>query len=210
MKTLRLTLVTMATLALWTTQGYAQNDSEKFYAGFSWGQFNYRETMTVPDASADLGISTFTLFEDNTHVSKVYGGYRITDRWSVEGGYVMTSALESTDSFSDPVLGGVNSLVNWDYEILSVRGLWTVRYLRLNLFMGGGLFDLSSSTDISQTSTCCGTQSLSDSDGESGVTIAFGLEWAFDAVTLRGELDVFFLESDLETDSVSVGLNWRF
>ncbi len=200
-----------AILILLPLLGYTQEDSDNFYVGVSAGVFSYRETTTVRDFGALFGVSEFILFEDYTHASKIYGGYQFTDRWSVEAGYSATGNLGSTDFFFDPVLGDVDSRVNWDYELLSVRALWTGRFgPRFTLFAGGGLVDVDSSVNISETSACCGALSLSYSDRDSGATAAFGMEWAFQAVTLRGEWEVFFLESDLETDVLSIGLKWEF
>jgi hypothetical protein len=204
-------LLLTATLILVPILGYTQDDSGNFYAGVSAGVFSYRETMTVRDFAAPFGVSELILFEDYTHASRVYGGYRITDRWSVEAGYSATGNLGSTDFFFDPALGNVDSRVNWDYELLSVRALWTGRFgPRFALFAGGGLVSVDSLIDVSETSTCCGTLSLSYPDRDDGATATFGMEWAFRAVTLRGEWEIFFLESDLETDFLSIGLKWEF
>ena len=67
-----------------------------------------------------------------------------------------------------------------------------------------------SDLDISEISECCGILDLSYQDSDSGATATFGMEWAFSAVTLRGEWEVFFLEEDLQTDVLSIGLKWEF
>ena len=200
-----------ATLILVPILGYAQDDSGNFYAGLSGGVFSYRETMPVRDFAAPFGVSEIILFEDHTHASKVYGGYRFTDRFGVEAGYSATGSLGSTDFFFDPLWGDVDSRVNWDYELTSVRALWTGRFgPKFALFAGGGLVNVDSLINVYETSACCGTFSLSYPDRDSGATATFGMEWAFRAVTLRGEWEIFFLESDLETDVLSIGLKWEF
>jgi len=204
-------LLLTATLILVPVLGSTQDRSGNFYAGVSGGVFSYRETMTVRDFAAPFGVSELILFEDHTHASKVYGGYRFSDRWSIEAGYSATGRLGSTDFFFDPNLGDVESRVSWDYELLSVRALWTGRFgPRFALFAGGGLVDVDSPLDVSETSVCCGTLSVSYPYRDSGATATFGMEWAFRAVTLRGEWELFFLESDLETDVLSIGLQWEF
>jgi hypothetical protein len=200
-----------ATLLLVPILGYTQDNSGNFYAGVSAGVFSYRETVTVRDFGAPFGVSDLILFEDHTHASRLYGGYRITDRWSLEAGYSATGSLGSTDFFFDPVLGDVDSQVDWDYEFLSVRALWTGRFgPQFSLFAGGGLVSVDSSIDVSETSACCGALSFAYADRDDGATATFGMEWAFRAVTLRGEWELFFLESDLETDVLSIGLKWEF
>ncbi len=200
-----------ATLLLLPILGYTQEYSGNFYAGVSGGVFSYRETTTVRDFYAPFGFSEFTLFQDHAPAAKVYGGYRLSDSWSVEAGYSATGSLGSADFFFDPDLGNVDSFVSWDYGISSLRALWTGRFgPRFSLFAGGGLVSVDSSVDISETSDCCGILSLSYQDSDSGATAAFGMEWAFRAVTLRGEWEVFFLEEDLETDVLSIGLKWEF
>ena len=200
-----------AALILAPVLGYTQDASDSFYIGVSGGVFSYRETLTVRDYAVPFGVSEITLFEDHTHASRVYGGYRITDRWSVEAGYSATGALGFTDFFFDPILGDVDSDVNWDYELLSVRALWTGRFGPMfSLFAGGGLVTVDSLINVSETSACCETLSLSYSERDRGATATFGMEWALGAVALRGEWELFFLENDLDTDVLSIGLKWEF
>lgn len=183
-------LFTLLLLTLFSVGALAQEQGA--YVGFGLGQLDYEET--------DFGLT----FDDTTLAYKVYGGYRFTETWAVEASYGQTDDLEWSDFGSIP--GVISATLSGDYEFIEIRAL-----AHINAFIVGiGYWDSDLNATLSGTLSFPGPFSYSASDSDSGVSAILGGEWDLDQWSIRGEIEVFDTESNVDTYTVGIGLHFRF
>lgn len=183
-------LFTLLLLTLFSVGALAQEQGA--YVGFGLGQLDYEET--------DFGLT----FDDTTLAYKVYGGYRFTETWAVEASYGQTDDLEWSDFGSIP--GVISATLSGDYEFIEIRAL-----AHINAFIVGiGYWDSDLNATLSGTLSFPGPFSYSASDSDSGVSAILGGEWDLDQWSIRGEIEVFDTESNVDTYAVGIGLHFRF
>jgi hypothetical protein len=178
-------------IASFSTGAWAQTETGP-YVGFGLGQLDYEES--------DFGLT----FDDTALAYKVYGGYRFTETWAVEAYYGQTADLEWSDSGSIP--GVIFARLSGDYETIEIRAL-----AYFNAFVVGiGYWDADLKATLSGTLSFSGPFSYSASDSDSGASAILGGEWDIDQWSIRGEIEVFDTDSNVDAYTVGVGLHFRF
>lgn len=109
-------------LALILCLGLAQTanaqDMSGGYIGFALGAVDYEV------ADEDLGET----LSDTSTAYRVLGGYRFSDNFAVEGGWVQTSDLEENIVETLPLFGTLTLDVDAELEVLTVRALGIIPF----------------------------------------------------------------------------------
>ena len=145
-------------------------DKRGAYLGLSMGLLNYSDST---------GIGRI---EENTLLTKIYGGFRFGKRWSVEASYGRAQDFETTEEtrffFASPEIFTLR-----DFEILEVRGLAHFG----SFYAGVGVWRLDSTMTRYVPSSTFGPYTYDRSD--SGSSVILGGEWDFDRFSLRTEIE---------------------
>jgi OOP family OmpA-OmpF porin len=179
-------------LGLAASSTYAQDEPYGYLGGFV-GSFDYEEDLSSVSAGSN--------FSDSTTSYRVYGGYRFSDRFSVEGSYGTTDDIEG----SVPIFG-FNAQVQAAYDFLGVNILGYIPFDKLSLFGGIGYWDADISVDL----TVPGLGAASADDSDSGGMLTAGLQWELEALAIRAELDWFDTDSEVDASMIGIGVHWRF
>lgn len=171
--------------------GQAQTETGP-YIGFGLGQLDYKES--------DFGLT----FDDSAIAYRVYGGYRFTETWAVEASYGQTDDLKWSDFGSIP--GVISANFSGDYDLVEIRALAHIKVF----IVGIGYWDADLNATLSGELSFPGPFSYSASDSDSGVSAIIGGEWDFDRWSIRGEIETFDTESNVDVYAVGVGFHFRF
>jgi Outer membrane protein beta-barrel domain len=161
---------------------WSQETVEGPYVGIGLGDFDFAFTLGPTSVS----------FSDSTTIRSLYGGYRFSERWAVEGSYGSTSTVHG--DFSGFPLA-------FDYDINGLRGL---AYFG-TIFVGIGYW----SADINLTSTYTSAFPGSDSD----VSFILGGEWPFgNDWSVRIDYELFDIDGSSQSDpeAFSAAVHYRF
>ena len=185
--------------ALASTNALADDMAGHGYFGAAMGIFDYSES-----------VSGFGTLEDSAVSYRLYGGWRFSERFAIEGGLGQTGDLEWSDSIVDPVLGAVSASLTADYSVKTVRAMFFLPVSSVNLFAGLGLYDAD--TSVSFALSAPGVTATGSADGsDDGATLLTGLEWGLmDSLTFRGEFEWFDTESSVDAYNLSLALHYRF
>lgn len=182
-------------LSLAFVQGAVAQDRKGGYVGASVGYFSYKE---VNDA---IGAA----FEDTAPAHRIAGGYRFNDNFALEVGWGRTTELE--DRFTATVPPTDTFAVNAEFEALSVRALGIMPFDKMSMIYGIGYYD----AEISSSEIVVGFPgSTSAKSSQEGATLVGGLEWNFERLDIRGELEWFDADDGAEAWDVGVGIFFHF
>lgn len=182
--------------AITSVSSYAQ-ESSGAYMGFGVGSFDYAES----DAASGISLS------DNASAYRLFGGYRFSENFSVEGGWGATGDLKDTVTATLPGFGTMSFDTAADFEVLTVRALGRLPFDNVALFGGVGYYD--SEVDVSVSVQGIGEVG-SGSGSDSGATIIGGLEFAVSRVNLRAEYEWFDTDSSVDASMLGLGLFFNF
>ena len=169
--------------------------------GVFGGMFDYDEDLSA--------IAPGQSFSDSATAVKVYGGYRFNEWFAVEGSYGKTGDLEETVPLFAPPFGTLNAEVGANYEFLTVNALGHIAFEKMSLFAGLGYWDADISVDLTVNVPGFGQITDNETDSDDGTMLSAGLEWEFDSLAVRGELDWFDVE-EADAFMVGVGVHWLF
>lgn len=179
-------------LALWSTEVLAQ-DKVGLYLGGTVGQFDFQEEGDGAFADDDLASSY-----------KIYGGYRFTDTWAVEGSYLQTDELTRSAAATFPPFATLSGTVPADHNFLGARGVAHVKAF----FAGIGYWKADWDATL-----CCNPlppRSIPVSDTDTGVSIVLGGQWDLERVGIRVELEAYDMDDTESVYNYGVGVHYRF
>lgn len=152
------------------------------YAGFALGGLNYSEPT-----------SSTRSYDDNTPTYRLYGGYRISETWGIEG---ILSTVSSVDG-SIPLNRSFRTKFD---PIVEVRGLaYFGRFLA-----GLGLWDAN--TTHSRTTR---NLQLSQTRSDSGLSLIIGGEWQKDKWGIRLEYELMDSDTYSHPSTLTLGGHFR-
>jgi opacity protein-like surface antigen len=172
------------------------------YVGLTYSRIAYAEADVIQDFSVD-GTENETGF---------FGGYRIIDRFAVEGSWVDLSGYGGSFTYDDPVLGDVSLAFNADLTLYAVRALGVLANEKVDLFAGLGAYesDFSGVAEL-PVFVDSGIPTASASTEDSGLTGIAGIEYRLNPLlSLRLEYEWFDSDPDVELSSVALGVALHF
>jgi OOP family OmpA-OmpF porin len=185
----------LALIAATATSAAQAQETNGGYMGFALGSFDYEEE--------DGGIT----FSDTTTAYRLLGGYRFNENFALEAGWGATSELEDSLTEFVPGFGNVTASITADYEVLTVRALGLIPLQSVSLLGGVGYYD----SELDGALSLAGFGNIADFEGsESGATLIGGLQFELERLSIRGEVEWFDTDGDVEAWSASVGLLFRF
>lgn len=144
---------------------------------------------TYGDTCATPGVSCSSSIEDKAFSGKLFGGYRFTPNFAVEGFFIKTSAFETTAS------DGVT--VTFDVEAdITALGVAAVGFVPLSpsfeLFGKVGGYSSKSEATGTFTDTAVGSLTLTTSESTTDIVLGAGGQLDItDTVKLRGEYEYY-------------------
>ena len=186
-------------LSLALVQAAAAQDRSGAYLGGSVGSFSYEEE--------DEGLG---IIDDKAAAYRIMGGYRFNDNFAVEGGWGKTDDLEGGFTETIPPFGTFTASVVGEFEILTVRALGFLPFEKVSLLGGVGYFDADIDASVSVRGPISLGGPLDASGSDDGATVVGGLEFNFERIDIRGELEWFDVEDGSEAWDVMVGVLFRF
>ncbi len=174
-------VVVLVGLALWGASSFAQDvqrvqedqEIQGVYIGVGLGRFSYKETFE--------GVA-FKL-EDDTDVTKLYGGYRFNDSWAVEVSYAEPGDFRWSNI---PVEKG-------DFTVSTIAWMMHVDLI----FVGFGIHV----SDLDFPCSCA---------PKDGAYLTGGAEWDFGRWSFRGQYDWYDSKSTVDTWGLGFGVSFRF
>ncbi|HEX6996535.1 MAG TPA: outer membrane beta-barrel protein [Gammaproteobacteria bacterium] len=191
-------LLLLTGLALLASTSQAQENAGAYF-GFSLGSFDYEETEEV----------TGLVISDSTSAYRLFGGYRFSDNFAVEGSWGATGDIKEGFSGSDPALGTVTLDIKGDYEVLSVRALGILPFDKVSLFGGVGYYD-ADLTARGRYEDAFQIVAIKVEGSDDGATVIGGLQFDLDRLSIRGEYEWFDTDSNVDASDISIGLLFNF
>jgi hypothetical protein len=141
-------------------------------------------------------------FDQHTDVSVAIP---LQANFALEAGWAKTGDLESTYTVPLPPFATLN--VNAEFEALTLRALGFYPIDRFSLVYGIGYFDSELHTTVTSTAFA-GT--VEGEGTQEGATLVGGLEFNFERIDIRGELEWFDGDDGAGVWDASVGIFLRF
>jgi hypothetical protein len=175
-------LALLAALLIDSTAWSQENSvQERPYFGIASGVFDWRDSR----------------IDDTVPIVKLYGGFRFSERWAVEGSYSEPSTLKE-DNFG--------FLTSADFKIMEIRGL---AYFG-PLFAGVGYWDADIDSGFPAAAVLFPNGRL-QSD-ESDFSVILGGQWTLkNRWDLRLEYELFEVEnSPISMSTLGIGGHFKF
>jgi hypothetical protein len=184
-------------LSLAFAQGAVAQDRAGPYVGVSVGAFSYKEVSDVSGAE----------FKDTAPAQRISGGYRFNENFALEVGWGQTTELEDTFTLAT-FPNSTTYAVDAEFEAITVRALGVMPFDKVSMIYGIGYYN----ADISSTEVVVGfpLSTTSSESSQEGATLVGGLEWNFDRLDIRGELEWFDADDGAESWDFSVGVFFHF
>ena len=173
--------------------GALAQDKTGAYVGGGLGAFDFQE-------EGEYGI----VIDDTALSYKVYGGYRFTDVFAVEGTYTKTDDLSESTTQSISPRTTITYTFRAEYDLLEVRGLAHVK----SFFAGIGYWtaDLNANEDYREING--GPHgSISFAETESGVSLVLGGQWDLERVGIRVDVEAY--EMNIPETRTNTGIDIR-
>ena len=190
-------------LILVTTAALGQEERGG-YVGVGIGQLDYEDAGYRID------------FSDTTTITKIYSGFRFSEKFAVEGYFSGSADIDSNvagaiggivPNEGGPGFGGGVFTGNFsgDFDVLEVRVIAHTRraYFALGLFS-------SDFEAVFSGNSVLGPFRTSISDSEGGYTLAIGLQWDLDNISIRGEYEYFDMSSPADATIIGASAHYRF
>ena len=155
-----------------------------------------------------VGLGYFDLdmnsrFDDTALSYRIYGGYRFGRRWSLEGSYLETQDLTSSETATIPTYGTVTSTTEVNYDVLEVRGLAHFGAF----FVGAGYWDADLEGQL--TSNLFSGFPIKHSDA--GASVLLGGQWNLGRRKIRVEFEHFDTTDDeIRANTIGVSAHFGF
>jgi len=190
----------------------AQNSARGLYVGLASADFDYEGNI---DGAGKV-------FDESALATSLYGGYRLTDHWGVEGAWSTTGAAKRTATgafyeLNAPPAPPRTSTITVAVEVEAIS-LYGIGYFPLSwgaLFVGLGYFE--SDTDLSlESDDGISVNRIGVSGSNDGLTVIGGAQWDLSSVSIRmyyeqrekDRSESFYDSAD--TTSLGIGVHWRF
>lgn len=168
------------------------------YVGASVGAFDYD--------SAVLGIS------DDTFAYQLFGGYRLSDHFAVEGGIGRTGDIKGKLTLPFFGIGEVDFDAELIYDIYTARAVGFLLFDEFSAFGAAGYFSAAASGPI--RSSDFGEVRGGFSGHQRGATAMFGIQHDFrldwSSLSIRGQYEWYDFDDDIDASSLSVSVLFRF
>ena len=169
------------------------DDDRGWYAGAGLGQYS----VDVDGAN----------FDESDNAIRFFGGWKMNEHWSFEGGYTLFSDVSSSSSFTDPVFGTITTDVDVDVTSLDlyVRPTWPLND-HWELYGIAGVSRIEADVKVSAT----GLGSFSDNSSDTELMYGFGGMYKFgDRWSVRGDWITYDVDGDLSMFSIAAIYNFH-
>lgn len=168
--------------------------------GGAFGEFFYKENPDIP----------FSVSDDTTQYN-LFGGYRISKLFALEGGMARTQDIEGAFFANVQGLGNTRFDISETYDIYTLKALGYLPFNLTSLYgaLGYQSASLNGAVDVQGFGTI-GTVH----DHFSGSMAAIGIQRDFrldlKSISLRGEYSWYDFDKDIDATGFTIGMIFRF
>lgn len=174
-------------------------ENDGIYVGVSLGLLSYEEI------NRDFGVR----IADDTAAYRLLGGYQFNDYYAIEVGLGTAGDIEETLFGASASFGEQSLRVRGEYEIMTVRGMAMAPVSPMHMYGAAGYYESTLSTSIRYEDDR-GVFADDFDTTDSGFTVAGGIIFDMDRVSIRGEYEWFDTDDDVEATSLNVSVLFRF
>ena len=202
-------------LVLASTNALAQDDQRGFYVGLSFGQSKVNfEDSDVPSVG---GATASSISKDESDSGfKLYGGYRFTRNFALEGGWADLGSFRATRNVTAPAVGSFTAEIESSGPFIDAVGIIPLQ--QFALFGKLGAMYATTETTFSTTGAVILAPGVPRSSDDSELEFKFGLGASYSFTrnfAIRAEYERFFDVGTSDTgegdiDLISIGIVFRF
>ena len=164
------------------------------YLGFSFGAIDYEE----------LDPSTGLVLSDAGGTYRLIGGYRFNENFAFEAAWGETSGIKET--FDVPALSSTSFTIDAAYDVVTVRTLGMLPLEKMSLLGGIGFYN----SERKLSADFDGLDQFVDTErADSGATFVGGVQVDLKSVTIRGEIEWFDADRDVEATDITFSVLFR-
>lgn len=210
----RLKILCLA-LVLASTNALAQDDPRGFYIGLSIGQS--KVSIDDSDVPTVVGATATSVSKDETDSGfKLYGGYRFTRNFALEGGWADLGRFRATRNVTAPAIGSFTAETEASGPFIDAVGIIPLQ--QFALFGKLGAMYATTETTFSTTGAVLLLPGVPRSSDDSELEFKFGLGASYSFTrnfAIRAEYERFFEVGTSDTgegdiDLISIGIVFRF
>ncbi len=202
-------------LVLASTNALAQDDQRGFYVGLSFGQ----SKVSIDDSDVPTvgGATATSISKDETDSGfKLYGGYRFTRNFALEGGWADLGSFRATRNVTAPAVGSFTAEIESSGPYIDAVGIIPLQ--QFALFGKLGAMYAKTEATLSTTGAVILAPGIPRSVDDSELEFKFGLGASYSFTrnfAIRAEYERFFDVGSSDTaegdiDLISIGIVFRF